>query len=326
MDNKPKEKHWLLKIPVFRKLLIWMQRTKIEALERVSVYELIKVYINGLAEGAFSYKSSGIAFSFFMAIFPFALFILNLIPYIPIDNFQEYFMEFIEENVPPTTFEAIKNTIDDILNNSYKGLLSYGVLLSIFLMSNGVNAIVGAFESSYHVKNKRSFIGQYLVSLAISLLLCMMLILTVALLISSEVIIQLIQFHKFKFFADISMIEIIRWVFVSFMVLTAISILFKLGTKELKEVPFFNIGSVTTTLLFIITSYFFGIYVSEFAQYNELYGSIGTLLILMFYVWINCMILLVGFDLIALIHKFKNKKQIAEMVPKVLPSSTEISG
>ena len=79
---------------------------------------------------AFSYRASAIAFSFFMALFPFALFILNLIPYIPIDNFQDDFLEFVSQNVPPNTFDAIKTTIYDILNNSYNGLLSSGFILS----------------------------------------------------------------------------------------------------------------------------------------------------------------------------------------------------
>lgn len=83
--------------------------------------------------------------------------------------------------------------------------------------------------------------------------------------------------------------------------------LFKFGTKEVKKVAFISIGSVFTTLLIMLSSYVFGIYVVKFAKYNELYGSIGTLLILMFYIWINCMILLLGFELNATIHKLKRK-------------------
>src|SRR5690554_7631830 len=81
-----------------------------------------------------------------MSLFPFALFLLNLIPYIPIDNFQESFLSFVEENVPPDTYGAIESILLDIMNNSYRSLLSTGVIMSIIFMANGVNAIIGRSE------------------------------------------------------------------------------------------------------------------------------------------------------------------------------------
>ena len=131
-------------------------------------------------EGALSYRAGAIAFSFFMALFPFALFILNLIPYIPIEGFQEDFMQFVSEGVPPKTYDAIATIINDILHNSHSGLLSSRFLLSIFLMANGLNAILGGFESSHHVIIKRGFLRQYLVALGMSVVLSILLLVTVA--------------------------------------------------------------------------------------------------------------------------------------------------
>ena len=102
-----------------------------------------------------------------------------------------------------------------------------------------------------------------------------------------------------------------RYVFLILMILMTTSILFKFGTKNNQTTrSFISIGSVFTTVLTIITSYFFGVWVIRFSRYNQLYGSIGTLLIVMFYIWINCMVLLLGFELNALIHKLKKKKNI----------------
>lgn len=288
------------KIPVFGKLISFIQRIKLPWLEGLSLYELLELYISGIVKGAFSYRSSAIAFSFFMALFPFTLFILNLLPYIPIEGFQEDFMKFVEEGVPPTTFEAIKSIIDDILNNSYKGLLSSGFILSIFLMTNGVNAILGGFETSYHITMSRGIVRQYLVALAMSLLLSAILIVTVAAIVLSEIFIQSIDL-------DIFAIQLTRYIFVILMLLIVVSLLFKFGAKQTKQIPFISIGSVFTTVLIIISSYFFGIYVVKFATYNELYGSIGTLLILMFYIWLNCTVLLLGFELNAAINTLKRK-------------------
>lgn len=296
----------LEKIPVINHLVRFMKRIKLPWLEGLSFYDLMELYIIGIAQGAFSYRAGAIAFSFFMALFPFALFILNLIPFIPIDNFQDDFLKFVSEGVPPNTFEAIKTIIDDILNNSYKGLLSSGFILSIFLMSNGINAILGGFETSYHITISRSFIRQYIVALGMSLLFSVILIVTVAGIVVSEVIILKIQIHEIVN-TNISLIEVIRYSFVMLMILMTTSLLFKYGAKETSKISFISIGSVFTTILILLSSYVFGIYVVKFAKYNELYGSIGTLLILMFYIWINCMILLLGFELNATINKLKRK-------------------
>ncbi|MFN3756492.1 MAG: YihY/virulence factor BrkB family protein [Flavobacterium sp.] len=294
------------KIPVIRHLVLFAKRIKLPWLQGLSLYELLELYTIGIVKGAFSYRAGAIAFSFFMALFPFALFILNLIPYIPIEDFQDDFLKFVEDGVPPNTFEAIRSIIDDILNNSYKGLISWGFILSIFLMSNGMNAILGGFETSYHITMNRGFFRQYFISIAMSLILSLVLIVTVAAVIVSEVFIVKIQLNDLLS-SNISLIEITRYSFVSLMVLITTSLLFKFGTRETYGVPFISIGSVFTTLLILLSSYLFGIYVLSFAKYNELYGSIGTLLILMFYIWINCMILLLGFELNASISKLKRK-------------------
>uniref|UniRef100_UPI004049D9F3 YihY/virulence factor BrkB family protein n=1 Tax=Flavobacterium sp. TaxID=239 RepID=UPI004049D9F3 len=296
----------LVRIPILGFLIQLIQKVKLPWLEGFSLYDLLELYVIGIVKGAFSYRAGAIAFSFFMALFPFALFILNLIPYIPIDGFQDDFMKFIADSVPPTTFDAIFSIINDILNNSYQGLLSTGFLLSIFLSANGINAILGGFEISYHITESRSFFRMYFISVLLSLLLSLLLIITVAAIVVSEVFIQKIQFHNFLD-DNISLIQISRFGFVILMILTTTSILFKFGAKQTSKIPFISIGSVFTTILTILSSYLFGIYVVKFAKYNELYGSIGTLLILMFYIWINCMILLLGFELNATINKLKRK-------------------
>jgi membrane protein len=296
----------LEKIPVIKHLVRLAKSIKLPWLEGLSFYDLMELYFLGIIKGAFSYRAGAIAFSFFMALFPFALFILNLIPLIPIEGFQEDFLKFVEEGVPPNTFEAIKSIIDDILNNSYQGLLSSGFILSIFLMSNGINAVLGGFETSYHITISRSFFRQYFVALVMSLLFSFILIVTVAAIVVSEVLIQSIQFHEVVD-ENISLIQLTRYGFVILMVLITTSLLFKFGAKETSKISFISIGSVFTTILILLSSYVFGIYVVKFAKYNELYGSIGTLLILMFYIWINCMIVLLGFELNASINKLKRK-------------------
>ncbi|MDM1347729.1 YihY/virulence factor BrkB family protein [Myroides marinus] len=289
------------RIPIIRTIVRALKCVRFKVLEGYSLYDLVELYLLGIIKGAFSYRAGSIAFSFFMALFPFALFILNLIPYIPIDNFQVDFMQFIASSVPPNTFDAIESILSDIMNNSYRSLLSSGFLLSIFLMTNGVFAIIGGFESSYHITISRNFFRQYLVALVLSVCLAVMLIFSVAFFVILEIV-------MYKFHINFMLIQWSRSIFLLLVVLFTTSVLYKFGAKETKQMSFISIGSVFTTILYILTSYFFGVYVLRFARYNELYGSIGTLLVVMFYLWINCMILLLGFELNLAINKLKSKK------------------
>ncbi|WP_291100026.1 MULTISPECIES: YihY/virulence factor BrkB family protein [unclassified Flavobacterium] len=294
------------RIRILRNLVRPLKRIKLPWLQGLSFYDLLELYILGIAEGALTYHASAIAFSFFMALFPFALFILNLIPYIPIEGFQLDFLQFVKEGVPPNTYDAIYKIISDILNNSHSGLLSTGFILSIFLMANGLNGILGGFESSKHVLIKRGFLHQYLVAMGMSLVLSVLLLVTVAIIVVFEVFIQKTMIQD-VLDEQIPLIILGRYAFVILMILVTISILFKFGTKHDKRRAFISIGSVFTTILVILDSYIFGIWVLRFSKYNELYGSIGTLLIVMFYIWINCVILLLGFELNAAVNKLKMK-------------------
>ncbi len=296
------------KIPILRNLIRPLKMIKFSKLGGFSLYDLLELYGLGIAESAFSYHANAIAFSFFMALFPFALFILNLIPYIPIKGFQHDFLDFVRHGVPPNTYEAINVIISDILNNSQSGLLSTGFILSIFLMANGLTAILGGFESSKHVLIKRGFFKQYLVALGMSLILSFLLLLTVSIIIFFEVLIQTTIIQD-VLSNRVPLIILGRYVFVVLMILVTVSILFKFGTIHNKNTAFISIGSVFTTILVVLDSYIFGIWVLRFSKYNELYGSIGTLLIMMFYIWINCAILLLGFELNETIQKLKKNNK-----------------
>jgi membrane protein len=294
-------------LPIIKQLIALGYSIKLPWLHGLSLYELLELYITGIIEGALSYRAAAIAFSFFMALFPFTLFILNLIPYIPIAGFQEDFLNFVQDGVPPNTYDAIAKIINDILHNSYDSLLSTGFIMSIFLMTNGVNAILGGFENSQHITLKRKFFRQYFVSLGMSILLSVLLLITVAAILIFEVLIQKTKIQD-VLSDDIPLIEMSRYIFLILMILITTSILFKFGIKRDGKRAFISIGSVFTTILIILNSYIFGIWVVRFSKYNELYGSIGTLLIIMFYIWINCMILLLGFELNAIIQKLKREK------------------
>ncbi|SNR16858.1 YihY/virulence factor BrkB family protein [Tenacibaculum jejuense] len=299
----------LEKIPIVNWLVKIGKEIKIPGLEGLSLYDVIEMYIIGIVKGALTTRAGGIAFSFFMAIFPFLLFILTLIPYIPVDGFQEGLFDLIREGLPPKTFDAVDGVIKDILNNQYGGLLSFGFLTSIFLMTNGVNAIFGGFEYSYHVQEFRNVFKTYIVSLGVSLLMSFFLIIVVCLVVLYQIALSRIDEIGWFDTSELNLFYLGRGFIFLVMIYTIVYLLFRYGTKQGRTVKFFSAGAFLTTVVSLFTFYLFGIYVLEFAKYNQLYGSIGTLLILMLFVWLNAIVLLLGFELNASIYQLKRRNK-----------------
>ena len=271
------------------------------------MYDLLEMYVLGIVRGALTSRAGSIAFSFFMALFPFLLFVLNLIPFIPqilsIDNFDLVLLQFIEALLPADTHSFFTSIFQDIQNKPRGGLLSSVFILSILLSANGVNAIFTSFEVSYHVKEIRNVFKQYLYALSVSILLALLLLIAVA------------GFIYFKILFQNVLPETIDWViwaqniFFIALALFSISILYYYGTIDGKVTKFFSPGGFMTTFLFIISTYLFGIYVEKFSNYNQLYGSIGALLIFMLFSWINSIVLLLGFELNATLRVLKKKSK-----------------
>ncbi len=283
-------------IPVVKHIIKWSRKIKIPGLKGLTVYQLVSIYGTGIIKGSFSPRASSIAYSFFVALFPFLLFILNLIPYINIEGFQTKFLILIEEALPPQTADLFYPVIADIAVNPRGGLLSFVIILSLFLAANGVNATFSAFENSYYVTLNRGFFMQYAVAFVVSLLLALLLLITVIVIVYGEFLIKDLTGREY-IENDLFWISLLQITVFVVMVYVAVSTLYYFGTKEGRQTRFFSLGALITTLLFILTTYFFGIYIENFSTYNELYGSLGALLIMMLYIWINSNLLLLGFEL-----------------------------
>lgn len=294
----------LLKIPVLNWAIRLLKTIKIPGFGGMSLYDVLEMYVLGIVKGALTSRAGGIAFSFFMALFPFLLFILTLIPYVPIENFQTDFIFMIERLLPPNTAGSVNEVIQDIAKNRYGGLLSFSFIASIFLMTNGVNAILSGFEYSYHVQEMRSIIRQYIVALGIGILLSIILIVTVAFSIYFEIGVSKLKVEGWVS-NDVFWIEKGRILFFILLVFVSTSLLYKFGTKEVKYRSFFSPGSILTTILTVLMFQLFAIYVEKFSNYNRFYGSVGTLLVLMLFVWINSIILLLGFELNASLNRLR---------------------
>ena len=314
MSETPPSK--LLSYRLVKMIWTFLGGIKLPGFSGLTLLDLLKLYTLGIAKGAISTRASAIAFSFFMAIFPFLLFVLFLIPIIPIAGFEQEFMAFLESFLPPQTSDFFFDSIFGNLNSGQTqgGVLSSVFLLSILLMANGVNAVFTGFETSYHEQLSRNFFKQYLYALGVALLLAFLLVITVAFWGYFEIyVIQNIHEQLELRGIASSESELLwakagKYLFFVLIVYVATAILYYYGTSEGKALRFFSAGALLTTILIILTSYLFGVYINNFSNYNELYGSIGALLILLFYLWLNANILLLGYELNASLTLLKKRQ------------------
>ncbi|RKN30293.1 YihY/virulence factor BrkB family protein [Aquimarina sp. AD1] len=294
----------LNKIPIINILVKIGKKVILPGFEGLSVYDLVEIYAIGIVKGTFSARASAISWSFFLSLFPFLLFLLNLIPIIQIDGFQENFFEFITSALPNQSKLFFEEIYTDISANPRTGLLSTVFILSLFLMTNGINAVFSGFEYSYHVTLNRNFVKQYIVALGVSLIVASLLLITVIVTLYFSYLLEdlkemgvmdntvfWLQFGKYGLFV--------------LMIFLVVATLFYFGTTEGKMNRFFSPGAFMTTVLIVVTTYLFGVYIDNFSNYNKLYGSIGAMLILMVYIWLNANLLLLGFELNASLIKLK---------------------
>ncbi len=298
----------LLKIKV--QIDNFLKKIPIPGFSGMNFSELLHIYWEGIFKGQITVRAGAISYSFFMAIFPFLLFTLSIIPMLPIENFQNDFISFIHDIIPPKTFDVIDNIIYDIATKPKKGLLSFSIVLAILFMANGVNAILTGFEESVHkFIDKRNLFKQYIISLALSLILVFILMITVVAIIYFEIIV-VNNLQKSGIIDDYDFWTILgKKIFYFLMLITSVSLLYYFGTREGKRLKFISPGAVMTSFLIVLSFYIFGIYIEVFSRYNQLYGSIGAFLIIMLMIYLNALILLLGHELNMAIVKLKNKKK-----------------
>ena len=300
----------LMRFKPFRFVVVLLQKIVLPGFEGLSLYDLLKIYLTGIIEGAFSARAGSVAFSFFMAIFPALLFLLNLIPYVPVEGFDTKFLTFIFELMPSQSEVYFKPIISDIFDNQRAGLLSFTGILTLLLMANGINTAFSSFENSFHVEITRGFLRQYVVAIGVSIILALLLVTTIIVIIYFEYLLNTLRVNDMMGTGtDITLLGIGSYVFFIAMIYCIVATLYYYGTKDGKQSRFFSAGAVMTTALILLTTYLFGIYIDNFSNYNELYGSIGALLIMMLYIWLNSNLLLLGFELNASLQKLRQIKE-----------------
>ena len=281
----------------YRRFIVWLKRLRFAG-GRASVYDVIDRLMQEIKLDGIAKRASYMAFNFTIAIFPTIIFLFTLIPYIPIPNLNVDILQFLADLIPREMYRAISSTIEDIVNIPHGGLLSFGFATALVLSSNGIMALLDAFEKKYPSFKKRTYVRKRVIATLLTVVLSSVVLSSVAGIFFGTYIIDALVYHEIvpETFTS-ELITIIKYgSLVGLFLLTTCLVYYYVPPVHDKW-PFLSAGAVVSTLLIFLVSFLFILYVKIFDSYNHFYGSIGTLV--GFMVWLDfvCMTLILGFEI-----------------------------
>jgi membrane protein len=297
----------------FNSLANLAKKIYLPGFEGIPLYDVIVFFFRGIRKSSLISRANSLSFTFLLAIFPAIIFFFTLIPYIPIENLHTTIMEIIRNALPYSTYNTVKDTIEDILNHHNSGLLSFGFIFALFFSTSGMIGIMKAFNRSSHTLETRSNFKLYLISILLVFIISFIFLLAMIFLIITPILLNYLVLNdilrsEFTYY----LIMAGKWVIILIMIFTAISFIYYLAPAKKRYFRFISAGSTLATILSLIFIFGFNFYINDFSRYNEFYGSIGTLIILMLWVNLNAIVLLIGFELNASIYdakKIKDRKK-----------------
>lgn len=310
--------------PRWIRALNWAKKNSLPGLQEIPVYNLV-VFINKEThEDAIVTRANSMSYSFFMAIFPSIIVLFTVLAYTPLySNFDTVLSESIHEIMPGQAGQMLFKTIQNIATIPRGGLLSLGFFLAIWFASNGMLSMMRGLEKDYKATFKRrNGFQKRVMAIQLTFLVGFVLVASVVLVILGNILLQfLIQYINADWLTRMALFTF-RWIVVLSLFYATFSSIYRYGSSIRRPISFFNPGATLATLLSIATSWGFSFYVDNFGNYNKVYGSIGTLIVLMVWIQLNCMILLIGFEINAAIVVLRERRR-RQKVPVEVTSVPE---
>ena len=266
--------------------------------EGVPLSDVGEFVFKGFKKGVLVTRASSIAFNLLMALLPSSIFLFTLIPFVPIPNFQLELIKLFESILPENAFSFLETTIIDVITRKSGSLLIIMFFATVIFSTNGIHAIINAFVVSAHDFKSRTWVDQRKISIVLLIIILFMIAVAGFLVIFGKLMVdKLVEFNILETNFELFILLVMKWILVIGLLFISISSLYYLAPAKRSDFRFLSPGSLIATLLFIITSLGFSSYVNHFGQYNKLYGSIGTLMVILVWLYLNSIALLIGFEL-----------------------------
>ena len=321
--NQQQIQQFFYNLPLVRNTIKWSKEHSLPGFAAVPIYDVIIFVFNEIGRFDLFTRANSMAYSFFLALFPSLISLFTLLPYLrqyllqyipDNENIEVIIQEEIQQFLPGNVGLELNSFIQDLITNPRVGLLSFGFLLAIVFASNGMLGMMKSFEKSYaKTFKKRTIFRKRIIAIFLTFQLAILMLTSVVFIIIGNLIISaLADFIKLSWFSEMS-IYLIRWIVIFLLFYTVISIIYRYGAATHVRFKLLTPGATLATILCILSSVVFSWYVNNLGNYNELYGSIGTIIVLMLWIQINSLILLIGFELNASIAINRDLKiQIAD--------------
>lgn len=301
----------LLKFKPYDYFIEWTKIIILPGFGSLPLYTVATFFFQEIAREALLNKASSLSYNFLLAIFPGIIFLFTLIPYIPVENFQEQLLSFIALVLPVNAYDTIQSTLEDIVTKQNSGLLSFGFLAALIFATNGVHSLMLAFNKSSLTVENRGWFWQRIVAVFLTMMVVMALTVGMTILTASSYVFSYLKNNLGILDGYwIYIIAFTRWIILIGIYFFTVSFLYKFGPAASKRWKLFSPGATLATLLAIATFWGFAYYINHFNTYNKLYGSIGTLIVIMIWLYLNSLILLIGFELNASIALSKQSIKI----------------
>ena len=300
----------LLNLRMVRIAHIWSRKIILPGFDGMPLFDVLVFFIKGIQKGYITLRASSIAYSFFLSLFPAILFFFTLIPFIPITNFQDELFNLMKQVIPASIFPMVESTLFDIIKRPHRGFLSIGFLMTLYFSTNGVSSLIQGFNATYYSIETRTWFKQKVTSILLVLVISVLIVVSIGLIIlGTSTLNQMVEKGVLQTNVSYYLIYFGRWIVIIALFFFMISFLYYLGPSKKEKFRFISAGSSLATLLVLIISLGFNFYISNFSRYNTLYGSIGTLIVFLLWIYFNSIILLIGFELNASIsHASKEAK------------------
>ena len=316
---------FLLRFKFYEYFLNWTKVLVLPGFHSLPLYTIAAFFFGEIKKESLVNKASALAYNLMLAIFPGIIFLFTVIPYIPIKHFQDKLLSVLETVMPTNAFLAFQGTIVDIIKNQNGQLLSFGFFSAVIFATNGVSNLMAAFNKSALTKETRSWLHRRWVALVLTLLLVFAFITGITIMIMGQKIIGFArhQLHSSGLFW-VFLIIVTRWMMVILLFFVTVSILYRYGPTHTQKWKFLSAGSILATILAVLTSLGFSYFINHFSSYNKVYGSIGTLIVTMIWLYLNSLIILLGFELNASIDLSKQSIKIVQPSFNTLKPKKEV--
>lgn len=318
-----------------KKIFKWRLRLQLKArhLKKIhyghpdkNLYDVTRIFIQQLKKDDISERAGSMAFSYTIALFPLLLFLLNLIPYLQ-DFFPvvttENILGFVQNIIPIGMYENIETTLMDIISKPRQSLLSFGFFFALFASTQGVMSMMSSFNSVYRTKENRGFMKSRLIAVSIVFALVITVFAaSTVMIIGSLLINALDEMQVFNSNFMIFLFNTFKFFILLFVFYITSAFIFRFAPAVHDKWHFFSVGAQMAGLLITLAFYGFIFYLENFASYNKLYGSIGTLIALMLWLWITSLIVLVCFEVNVSLDLAEEKQRERENRRKVFANPT----